>query len=412
MIVSARTPPVNARRGPPSRPRILIVGANFAGLAAAQQLGREFAVTVIDRSPWFEWLPNVHELLSGAKTPGDLRLPRQRLVSRAGHRFVRAEVRSIEPRRGRATTTTGRHFDFDACIVAVGGVDQTFGVRGVERNALSLDGVAGCAAIGRRLAALARGARRTSVVIVGGGFEGVEALGEVLRREPVRGTLEVAVVEAGPRLMPGLPAKIDATVRAHCAEFPVRFMTGARVSAVTPRRVQLASGEALRSDLTIWTGGIAPPPALHGWGLARRPGQWAAVKPTLQSTRFANVFVAGDAAGLPWPLPKQAYHALDLGRCAADNAARLLTGRRLRRFVPVPRPVLIAFGTLDTFLVAGRTVVASPALAVLKESVFQLTMAQLDPPLGSAPLRDAWTRLGHAARSFAPPGLSRPAPAR
>jgi NADH dehydrogenase len=394
-----------ARTARPSRPRVVIVGANFAGLAAAQHLGREYAVTVVDRSPWFEWLPNVHELLSGVKRPSDLRLPRARLVARAGHRFVRAEVKRIDARRGRVITTSGRQFGFDACIVAVGGVDETYGVRGVDRYALGFKSVDACAAIGRRLADLARRPGRASVVIVGGGFEGVEALGEILRSERCRDGLEVTVVEAGSRLLPGLPAKIDAAVRAHGAAFDVRFMTRSRVTAVTPRRVRLQSGVQLRSDLTIWTGGVAPPPLLHESGLAPGPGQWAPVKPTLQSRRFDRVFVIGDAASLSQGLAKQAYHALDMGKCAADNVGRRLAGRRLRRFVPSPKPMLIAFGALDTFLVAGRAALASPALAALKESVFQLTMAQLDPPLGAAPLREATRRLGRAARQLALPAV-------
>ncbi len=404
------SPPARPPSARASRPRVVIVGANFAGLAAAQHLGRDYAVTVIDRSPWFEWLPNVHELLSGVKRPRDLRLPRARLVARAGHRFVRAEVRHVDARRRRVVTATGRQFEFDACIVAVGGVDETFGVRGVARHALGFKSVDECAAIGRRLGELSRRPGRASVVIVGGGFEGVEALGEVLRRERGRAKLEVTVVEAGSRLLPGLPAKIDAVVRAHGADLGVRFMIGSRVTAVTPRRVCLESGEKLRSDLTIWTGGVAPPPLLHECALAPKPGQWAPVKRTLQSRRFDHVFVIGDAAGLPRGLSKQAYHALDMGKCAAENVVRLLAGRRLRQFVPAPKPMLIAFGDLDTFLVAGGTALASPALAVLKESVYQLTMAQLDPPLASAPLRDARKRLGRAAQRLVLPAVRSRAP--
>jgi NADH dehydrogenase len=149
---------------------------------------------------------------------------------------------------------------------------------------------------------------------------------------------------------------------------------------------------------------------LHESGLAPKPGQWAPVKRTLQSRRFDHVFVIGDAAGLPRGLSKQAYHALDMGKCAAENVVRLLAGRRPRAFVPAPKPMLIAFGDLDTFLVAGGTALASPALAVLKESVYQLTMAQLDPPLASAPLRDARNRLGRAAQRLVLPAVRSRAP--
>ena len=165
-----------------SRPRIAVVGAGFAGLTAARELGREYAVTVLDGSPWFEWLPNTHELLSGVKRPADLRLPHRALVARLGHRFVQATVATIDAGAGRLVTSGGRIIGFDACIVAVGGVHDTLGVPGADRHAMSFKGVDDCDAIGRRLAQLARRPGRHSVVIVGGGLEGIEALGEILRR--------------------------------------------------------------------------------------------------------------------------------------------------------------------------------------------------------------------------------------
>jgi NADH dehydrogenase len=381
-----------------SRPRVVVVGANFAGLAAAQHLDGRYAVTVIDRSPWFEWLPNIHELLSGVKLPEDLRLPRARLVKRAGHRFVRAEVVRIEVPDGAVVTSTGRRFPFDACIVAVGGVDETFGVPGAERNALSFKSVDECAEIGRRLAQLARRKGPASVVIVGGGFEGIEALGEILRRYGDRKGLRVSLVEAGPRLMPKSPASIDRAVRRHCARHDVRFLAGTRVTRVTPTRVHVTGGKPLRSDLTIWTGGVKAPPLLRASGLADRDGRWAPVTQALRSKHHDNVFVIGDAAGLPQPLDKQAYYALQMGVCAAGNVERALAGRRLREFKPSAKGMLVAFGALDTFLIAGRSVIASPALAAAKEAVFQVTMAQLDPPLGGDALRGAARRIVGSAR--------------
>jgi len=96
-------------------------------------------------------------------------------------------------------------------------VDEAFGVPGAERHALSFKSVDECAEIGRRLAQLARRPGPASVVIVGGGFEGIEALGEILRRHGDRPGLTVSLVEAGPRLMPNSPAVIDRAVRRHCA---------------------------------------------------------------------------------------------------------------------------------------------------------------------------------------------------
>lgn len=384
-----------------SRPRIAIVGANFAGLAAARQLGREYAVTVFDRSASFEWLPNIHELLSGVKRASDLRLPRRRLVTRAGHRFVLAEVTAIDAAAGQLSTSTGRKFGFEACIVAVGGVDETHGVRGADRHAMPFKNVDDCAAIGRELATLARKRGRKSVVIVGGGLEGVEALGEILRRYAGLDGLVITLVEAGSRLLPGMPIRLDAAVRAHCKDRDVRILTDSPVTAVTPKQVRLRGGATIRSDLTLWTGGVTAPPLLHEAGLADKPRQWAPVTAALRSKRFDNVFVIGDAAALPHPLAKQAYYALQMGECAAENVRRALDGRTLRDFKPAAKPRLIAFGDLDTFLVSGRSVVASRGLAALKEAVFQVTMVEIDPPLNPTALGALTGRLGSAARDLA-----------
>ena len=247
------------------RGHVVIVGGNFAGIAAARRIGRGHRVTVIDPSPWFEWLPNIHELVSGRKSPAALRLSRARLVKAAGHRFLRDTVRSIDATRGQLTTERGNTLRFDACIVAVGGVNDTFGVRGADRHALPFKTVAHCAAIGSRLAALAREPHRRDVVVVGAGLEGIEALGEILTRFGDDG-LQLTLVEAGERLLPGTPVALGEHVRRRLTAASVRVRTGTRVERVGPRRITLASGEILPAAATIWTGGVRPPKLLADAG--------------------------------------------------------------------------------------------------------------------------------------------------
>ena len=184
-------------------------------------------------------------------------------------------------------------------------------------------------------------------------------------------------------------------------------MVGTAAKSVTRSRVHLGSGGSLRSDLTIWTAGATAPELIRDAGLSDRKQHWAPVRRTLQSRGFDNVFVAGDAAALRPGLAKQAYYAMQLGRFAAENAARAVAGRRLREFVPVPKPMLVAFGDLDTFMVSGRSVIASATLAGAKQLVFQLTMAQIDPPLRPAPLRALADRVARSAARLHIPGRSK-----
>lgn len=385
--------------------RIVIVGGNFAGLTAAIRLSRRHAVTVIDPSRHFEWMPNLHEVLSSVKTPQGLRLDRAAIVRQAGHRFLRDRVTVLEPAQGRLATAGGRELGFDACIVAVGALWNTHHVAGVTRHAMPFRSVADGVAIERRLHTLVQQGKPLRIVIAGGGISGVEALGEILRRHRDDASLSVEVVEAGARLLPGLPASLDADLRRLCAPYAVKFRTGTTIASVTAKGVRLADGTRLRSELTLWTAGLAPPPLLRESGLAPPPERWAGVHATLQSRHFDNTFVVGDAAQLPRAVGKQAYNAIDMGTLAAANVTRWLAGRALEPFKPAPKPVLIAFGDLQTYLVAGRLVVASKALAGAKEGVYQVFMAQRAPGSVLSSLPAAAGRLWRSWRQLALPQL-------
>jgi NADH dehydrogenase FAD-containing subunit len=377
------------KRSPTSRKRVLILGGGFAGLAAALELRPDrYQVTLVDRSRWFEFLPNIHELLSGVKTPELLRLPLDRSVRRAGHTFVCDTVTAIDPVECTVATQRRRtSIGYDALIVAFGGVDATRGVGGVVEHAYPFKSVEQCDHIGKRLGRLAARRKPARVVIVGGGLEGVEALGEVLRRYR-HSSLHITLVEARERLLPEAPAALDAHVRELCAPYDVEFQMESPVRSIEAKAVVLREGRSLPSDLTIWTGGPAPPALLAECGLAPQSA-WAPVDTTLQSKSHPEIFVAGDTAELPTPLSKQGYHALDMGVCAARNAERLLAGKPLAPFRPSGKPTLISFGDLTCFLVAGERALAGPLFAAAKESVFELVMAQLD----AQPL---WSRLPRA----------------
>lgn len=386
-----------------------MLGGGFAGLAALRTLPPRLRTTLVDMRPAFEFLPNLHELISAVKSRELLRLPLRTLATRAGARFVRARVVEIDPEARRVRLAKGRSLAYDALVFALGGVDATRGVAGVERFALPFKSVADAAHIAARLDELARaGDGPQPVIVVGGGLEGVEVLGEILRRDPEGRAFRPTLVEAGPRLLAEAPGGVARSVARHAEERGVTILTGEAVAAVGRERVLLANGARLPSRCTIWTGGPAPSPVLAASGLAA-PGAWCAVRENLAHPRHPEIFVCGDAAELRRPVAKQGYHALDMGTHAARAVVRQLSGARPAPFRAQEKPTLISFGDLDTYLVWGRFALASPLLAGTKEAIYEIVMARLDdrPPLPRA--RAAVRRVLRAGRGLAWPGLASPA---
>ena len=373
--------------------RIVIVGAGFAGLRAALDLPATEQVTVVANRRWCEFLPNIHELLSGRRTPGSLRIDAEARVRGAGHRFVLDEITSIDTEgrtlKGRATGT----IPYDILLLTPGLAGTTDGVEGAAEHALPFKSVDECARIGRRLRELAEAPGTPRVVIVGGGLEGVEALGEILRAFP---TFAVELVDGASRLLPTEPAALDRVVRAECSGFDVRIHDRTRVERVTAEAVFTDRAGRLESDLTIWTGGPARLPLLEEAGGGDGTGRLTSVAATLESLVAPGVFLAGDAAELPRPLAKQAYHALDMGSHAAANILRRVRQRPLEDFVESGKPSLISFGDRGCFLVAGSWAVFGPSVSLAKEVVFQMVATTLAPPSDIKAAADTWMRLSEA----------------
>lgn len=360
------------------RPRVIIIGASFAGLKAALHLTDEYAVTVIDKSPWFEFLPNIHELISGIKTPAMLRFSNQAIVRQAGHQYLYDTVTEILPEKSRIRTRRGNELAYDFCIIAAGNAINTYGVPGADHYAMPFKQVSHCHAIRRQLNRLARTRKEFFINIVGGGLEGVEALGEILRGYRRHPGLRVRIIERQEKLLYDAPADVESVIKKHCRPYAVEFLTDESVKGVSADAVTRTSGSQLESDATLWTAGIKPCPFLTASSLTEQSDQWVPVNECLQHPVYDNVFAAGDAAELPRPLSKQAYHALDMGASAGKNVIRQSTGQPLTPFTPSAKPMLVAFGDLDTFLIAGKTVMAGAALGALKEAVFQMVMTEFD----------------------------------
>jgi NADH dehydrogenase len=307
--------------------------------------------------------------------------------------FVREEVTAIDPAQ-RTVITSSQRIPYDALILAPGGCPAADGVAGAETHAHFFRSADDAERVRRRLDVLAGLPGGSHVTIVGGGFTGVEVLGEILRKYRKRRTLRVRLVESGRRLMGDWPKVLHRRVKKIAERHDVELRLETRVAQVEEDHLTLTTGQSLPSQLTIWTAGARGPRLLESAGLAIGTSGWADVDERLASRQFPEVFVAGDASQPPTRVRKQGAEALRLGERAAKNAKRLLAGRDLKKFRKDELPLLVTFGDLSAFvLLEDDTVLEGQALAAGREFVFQESMATLDDVSGPGSLRRLAKRL-------------------
>ncbi len=363
-----------------AQPRVVIVGAGFAGLEAARLLrGRPLQVSVVDPAATFSWMPNLHEVLSDRKTPAMLSLPRHDLVRRWGHTAVPERALHIDPRAQEVHLGSGRRLAYDIAIVATGGRSAIAEVPALAIHSHSLRSVDDAHRIRERLRTLESSGRDHHVVVAGGGFVGVEVVGELLRARVAR--RRITLVDGGPRLMAGTPRSLHRALSRQLARAGVDVRLGDGITAIEPERVVLRSSGALPADLTIEALGLGPSPLLAASGLSTTSG-WGAVGPTLQSPMHDNVFVVGDGAAVG-SLAKQAYHALMMGASAARNTERVVQGRPAQPFRAMQEAFLLTLGSAATYLIAGPLALQNRSLAAAREAIFQVGMLKLDPASGA-----------------------------
>ena len=380
-------------------PKIIVVGANMGGLAACRSFYKMgLSVKVFDPNPEFEWLPNIHELISGRKSQRLLRFDKAKLLKAQNHRYLSHAVSSIDIAMRTVTDSDGTVHSYDYLLIATGGVNQAYGIDGVDEYAYPFKSISNASAIHDKLRSLIEErdtGMRIDVVVVGGGIEGIEVLGETISATQSEANVYIHLIDSKTRLLAGYSVELDQRIRAKCNE-NVRFVSGRKVARVYADSVALDDGESIHSDLTIWTGGVTAPGSLAQWGLETCRAGWARVDNSLRASNDSSVYVIGDAAEWGSPLAKQAYHAIDMGKVAAANIYRTVRKKRsLITFKPAPKPAIITFGDQDCFMVSEKLLVATPNLLLAKEMVFQLGLWQLQHHLGIEAIKDQFARTWH-----------------
>jgi NADH dehydrogenase len=367
--------------------RIVVVGGGAGGLELATRLGDklgrrgEARVTLVDRSRTHLWKPLLHEVAAGSMDIHHHQL--DYLAQARWHRFTFAlgalagldraarsvVVAAVRDDEGEEILPE-RRIAYDTLVVAIGSESNDFGTPGVREHAFTIDNAWQAHLFHRRLvnacfrANFSHDGGVIEIVIVGAGATGVELAAELHNTirvlagyglesfDPAK-QIHITVVEAGPRILPGLPDHIAEGTAKVLHDLSIDVFTGERVTGVDASRVTTATGREIRSNFTVWAAGIRCNDVLKALdGLEANRINQLVVKPTLETTRDANVFALGDCAACPWKdgrdLPPRAQTAHQESSHMVTTVERRIAGQAPLPFRYRDFGSLVSLGQYDT----------------------------------------------------------------
>ena len=381
---------MNPSKPPGNVPHIVIVGGGAGGLELATRLGDTLGksgrarMTLVDRNPTHVWKPFLHEIAAGSL---DVHVHQLDYLSHAYWHHFRFQLGAFEKLdRGTREIVIGpvitvediemlprRTLAYDVLVIAVGSTSNDFGVKGAAEHAIALDTpeqadhlhrllVAACVRANTR--ATRAEPAHVNVVIIGAGATGVELSAEMRSTtgmyaaygldniDPLR-DVRLAIIEAGPRILPALPDRIAESTTKLLERMHVNLYCGDPVTEIMADSVATKGGQRIPADIVVWAAGIKAPEWLADLaGLETNRLHQLVVGQNLQTTRDENIFALGDCTACPWPekqgfIPPRAQSAHQQASHLAKNLTRRLEGKPLLPFHYRDFGSLVSLGTLS-----------------------------------------------------------------
>jgi NADH dehydrogenase len=328
------------------RPRVVIVGAGFAGLNAAKAL-RSAAVdiTIVDRRNFHLFQPLLYQVATAALNPSDISYPIRSVFRRQSNvaRVLMAEVTGIDLEGRSVTLDDGLRLEYDYLIVATGATHSYFGRSEWSDAAPGLKTLEDAIGIRQRILSAFEQAEMQpegadallTFVVVGAGPTGVELAGALVEIavhslagefraiDPSRA--RVVLVEGQDRVLPVYPGDLSVKARRQLEDLGVEVVTGEMVAGIDDTGVTLGDGRRIEAATVLWAAGVEASPLGRLLRVDTDRAGRVPVEADLSLPGDRSVFVVGDLAivsGVPGVAPA----AMQMGRHAAGMIRADLEG--------------------------------------------------------------------------------------
>ncbi|HEY0450740.1 NAD(P)/FAD-dependent oxidoreductase [Actinophytocola sp.] len=312
-------------RGKSAPTRILILGGGYVGLYTALGLqrklrGNEASVTVVDPQPHMTYQPFLPEAAAGAIEPRHVVVPLRRALKRC--HVLTARVTKIA--HGDKTVTIEapdghlEELEYDVLVVALGSVARLMPIPGLAEQGISFKTIGEAIYLRNHVMSKLDAASSTvdpelrrkllTFTFVGGGFAGIEALGELedMARYAIRyyeniepSDLRWVLVEAAGRILPEVRESLGVYTVLQLERRGIEVYLSTLAKSFEDGHVVLSDGTEFDSDTIVWTAGVKANPVLAASDLPIDGRGRVRATATLQVDGVADAWTAGDNAAVP-----------------------------------------------------------------------------------------------------------------
>lgn len=258
-------------------PRVIILGAGFAGLKLARKLrNSRYQVILLDKNNYHQFQPLFYQVATSGLEPSAISFPLRKLFHKAENVVFRmATITAVDQESKRIFTHVG-YIEYDLLVLAMGADTNYFGIKNIEKYSNPMKSVSEALYIRNRIiqnyetaintADIALRKPMMNVVIVGGGPTGVELAGAVaeLRNnvfpkdypELNFRNMKVVLIEAGPTLLPSMSEKAKSKSQEYLERLGVEVLVNTQVIDYNGKVVTLKDGTQIATHSVLWAAGI------------------------------------------------------------------------------------------------------------------------------------------------------------
>lgn len=336
------------------KPKIVILGAGYGGIITGKKLEKmlksnEADVTLINKHDYHYITTQLHKTGAGTAADRQIAMTIPELINQEKTRFIKGSVKAVDTKKQTVFLDGGDTVDYDYLLIALGFDIETFGIPGIKEHAFAIRSFRSTKAIYHQITRQLtkyksdKDPSRLTFVVAGGGFTGIEMLGELAEGLPKLckkydvpfENVKIVAVEAARSVIPFFPKESIEYTTEVLEKFNIDMYMSTKILECTPDKVILENDIVIPTKTLIWSCGVKGNPIVQNCGLPVEKGKLP-VDSFLRVKGMSNVFSIGDCSLFMKDeknaLPPTAQVALQEADVCAKNIVATIRGGSLKTF--------------------------------------------------------------------------------